>query len=336
MFDATQVAAVKEGIPKLDLGRPFDSLTPVPTCVSDYLEFYGFFETLKSIPADYYWGYRHCVIRGEKYRIASHFWRLPQAKGSVLIAHGLFDHVGLFQGLIRYCLSQGYSVVAVDLPGHGMSDGLPAAIESFDDYALVLKSTLQAFEDQMAVPIFGLGQSTGAAMLMNLVFACERGEWTSPFDRLIFMGPLVRPRSWPSARVVYRLFGRFLSSVQRNFSSPNSHDDEFHRFLCDHDPLQARRIPVSWVRALNEWVDNFPSQPKVETPLLVIQGTADRVVDWRFNIPTIQEHFLNAQVNYIEGAKHHLPNEAEPWRNTIFTSVGQFFRQRAVSMADLA
>lgn len=329
MFDLEQSQQLKQALPDFNLDAPLNSAALPSPLMHNYLEFYGFFETLKAFDLDYYWGVRSCQCGPEPRRVATHLWRLLNAKGTVLLVHGLFDHVGIFQKLISYFLGQGYSVIAVDLPGHGLSSGGATQINSFADYADALVDTLGFFAELIGTkPLYGVGQSTGAAVLMSACFQAKRASLSLGFERLVFLGPLVRPRKWSLSHLAYRLFGRFIQSIQRDFSVPNSHDGEFHNFLRYYDCLQPRRLCISWIGALHKWVQEFPSQPLVDTPLLIVQGTADTVVDWRFNVAVIQEHFPNSQLNYIEGAKHHLANEAEPWRTAVYSGIGHFLRQR--------
>lgn len=328
MLDATQCDQVRRTLPAFSLAEPCLSTVKVDLCLHTYLEYYGFFETFKGIDVEFFWGYRCTKGVG---RIATYHWRMTKSRGYVLLVHGLFDHVGLFLPLVRHLLEQGYSVVALDLPGHGLSDGEPTAIDSFDQYRDALLDALTFFAPLTApLPIYGVGQSTGAAALMSVEFYWHRQNTPSAFERLVFLGPLVRPRQWRAASWAYRLIGRWVKVIGRDFSVANSHDNEFHNFLKSYDPLQARQLSTRWVGALKHWVDGFAAQPVVDTPLLVVQGTGDMVVDWQANVPLIKAHFSCVQVNVIEGAKHHLANEADPWRKAIYTGISQFFRQRVV------
>lgn len=336
MFDAQAAARLKTELADFSLARP-TTLAASPPLLAEYFEHYGFFTTLKDFDGDYFLGHQAVLFGEENIRVATHFWRQPSARGTVVVVHGLFDHVGIFQHLILYLLRQNYSVFAFDLPGHGLSDGAATGVAHFADYSQVLASLLQhltrhAQKAHLALtqPFYGLGQSTGAAVIMGHVFACKRMAEAEPFARLIFFGPLIRPRRWRLSRLSLKLFGGFLDSVHRDMNSPNSHDDEFHHFLRFHDPLQSKRLAVSWVRALDEWIGVCAKAPVVDTPLLIVQGTGDRVVDWRTNIPELKRLFACHQLNYVEGAMHHMVNEADPWRQAIFASVGQFLKQRAV------
>lgn len=328
MLDAKQCHEARLILADFSLTEPCDPIGKIHPCLHNYLEFYGFFEVLKAIEVEFFWGYRSAGTIG---RVATHYWRVPRAKGHVLLVHGLFDHMGLFLPLVRHLLEQGYSVIGIDLPGHGLSDGEATRIDSFNDYRDALLETAQFFEPETAAgPLYGVGQSTGAAALMNVEFFLASAGRASLFERLVFLGPLVQPRKWSVARWFYKLLGRRIKNVARDFSVANTHDIEFHNFLKSYDPLQARRLSTRWVGALDEWVRNFAEQPVVDTPLLIVQGTADMVVDWQANVPLIKAHFTCVQVNMIEGARHHLANEADPWRKAIYTGISQFFRQRAV------
>lgn len=330
MFNEQLCAELRHHLPDFSAERPCNPAGSALTEAAQvYLEFYGFLEVLKDSEVDYFWGYRTCPCAGKNLRIATHHWRLPQARGTVFIVHGLFDHVGLFQDLVAYLLAHRFSVVAVDLPGHGLSEGDATVIRSFFDYAAVVEDTYKFFRWQLPEgPVYGVGQSTGAAVLMALCFRNQQAGEPPAFTRLVFLAPLMRPRQWPWGRLTYRWVGRWIKRIRRDFSFPNSHDAEFHNFLRYNDPLQAKWLSIEWVGALNEWVEGFAAQPKIATPLLIIQGTADRVVDWRHNVPAIQRQFPNSQVNYIKGAMHHLVNEADVWRKAVFSGVGQFIKQR--------
>ena len=77
-----------------------------------------------------------------------------------------------------------------------------------------------------------------------------------------------------------------------------------------------------------EFVSHFEQQPQIKVPLLIVQGTNDHVVDWAYNTKAIQKRFPDSQLSMIEGAMHHLLNEAMPWQQTIYACVTQFLRAR--------
>ncbi len=333
-FDQTASELCRQLLPELDWREPFDLAAPANEPLQLFLEHYGFFDTFKAVHCDFFWGYLCLSDRDTRRRTAVYYWRVARPRGTVVVVHGLFDHIGLYQLLIRHCLQQGLDILALDLPGHGLSDGPPTVIDRFDDYADVVGALVNRWQQSvMSRPerLFGVGQSTGAAVLMTEVF---NTNGPPPYHRLVFLGPLVQPARWRLGQLAFRLVGSIISDIPRRLDIANSHDAEFHNFLNFHDPLQSRSLSLRWVAALDHWVTNFKNQPVSEIPVLIVQGTDDRVVDWQQNLPAIQAHFSRHQVNIIEGARHHLVNEAEPWRSAIFSSVSQFLRERSGGQGD--
>ncbi|MFL0805456.1 MAG: alpha/beta hydrolase [Agarilytica sp.] len=287
-----------------------------------YFETYGF-NRLEN-RAQYSLGYvvldNYEDVKG--YRVATHYWFRENAGATVFVAHGLFDHVGLYLDLIDRLLAEGYSVIAIDFPGHGLSEGEPAAIGDFAEYAHVISGVLDAFPNSLQTPIYAIGQSTGCAAILNYVLAA-RGK---AFQKLVLLAPLIQPRSWHWVNLSYCLLNLFVSSVSRNFTV-NSHREDFHEFLSRHDPLQCRGISVDWVGAMRKWVKHFDSFGAVSIDTLVVQGDADGTVWWERNVPRIQNKITGCQVEMIEGAMHHLVKEGDAWQSQVFSKALGFLKK---------
>jgi lysophospholipase len=279
-----------------------------------YLEFYGI-DYADALPGVFHG--MGCLEAGS-YRIAGHYW-LPEgeARGTVMVVHGYFDHVGLYRHLIRYLLERGYAVVAFDLPGHGLSTGERAAIESFDHYQDVLDAFLPEVRRCLPGPVSAVGQSTGGAILLKRLFE----EGGTEFDRVVLLAPLVEPRLWWFNRFVYFLVHRFRDAVPRKFLA-NSGDDEFTNFLVDKDPLQSRQMPLLWIGAMKAWVDEFKAMPPCDHPVTILQGDDDDTLAWRYNLRQLRRKFPNSRIRLIEGAGHHLVNERRELRQSIFDAMG--------------
>ncbi|MFL0800438.1 MAG: alpha/beta hydrolase [Agarilytica sp.] len=289
--------------------------------LSCYFDTYGF--TRLNHPAQYSLGYvvleNYEDVKG--YRVATHYWFCEGAKATVFIAHGLFDHVGLYLDLVDCLLAENYSVIAIDFPGHGLSEGEPAAIGDFAEYAHVIAGVLDAFPDFYA-PVYAVGQSTGCAAILNYVLAAQG----KVFQKLVLLAPLIQPRGWHLVNVSYCVLNLFMSSVSRSFTV-NSHREGFHEFLSVHDPLQCRGISVDWVGAMRKWVKCFDSYDAISTETLLIQGDADGTVWWERNVPRIKNKISNCQVEMIEGAMHHLVKEGDEWRSQVFSKALQFLKK---------
>ena len=253
------------------------------------------------------------------YQIAVHLWVPEGAAGTAVVIHGYYDHTGLFGHLIRHLINRGLAVMSFDLPGHGLSTGAPASIETFDHYVEAFRATMAALEHHLPQPWHLIGQSTGAAVAMEWLLANEVTRSNNPFASVVLLAPLVRPYLWPLNRVVYEVARRFFTERPRVFRN-NTENGEFLVFLRDHDPLQARVLPVRWVTAMMHWRHRFEARKPTDVAPLVIQGRADTTVDWRYNIKVI-ERLFRPRIFLIPEARHHLVNETPQIRAQIFQAI---------------
>lgn len=324
MFDQHDLLRLQKTFSDFSLDRICRTTNTDLPALYRYLEFYGFLYTLKGLSLEYYCGYRRPEGKLARWgRIATHYWRLNEAKGTVFIVHGLFDHIGLYQPAVRFMLDQGFSVVAIDLPGHGLSDGEPTEIDSFNTYSAVLAETVNYFESKMQGPAYGLGQSTGGAVVLNHCFMAAAKNKPCPYQGIILLAPLVRSARWRWVDTLYKLFSPIVRSVNRSFVS-NSHNEAFNHFLANSDILQARRLSVRWVAAMREWAYTFERKPMLNVPTLLVQGTNDKVVDWRYNVDAIRSKSKQFTLCEIDGAMHHLVNESPEYRRPLVKAVAEF------------
>jgi len=311
-----QIDALRE-----QLGR-FGADAGLPEQAGPFLTFYGldFSEPFPEAQLSMGW-----VPSGE-YKIVTYCWRQPDATDTLLLVHGYLDHVGLFAHLIRFGLMRGYNVLAFDLPGHGLSSGQRAGIDEFSHYSAAIEDVLDA--SGLALQrLRVIAQSTGGAALVDLA---SRGRW--PFEQTVLLAPLVRPVDWWQVRLMHTLAHRFIDDVPRKFAK-NSTDLDFLQFV-QRDPLQSRRIQVSWVGALKRWLSGLQFTDLGVGPALVIQGREDSTVDWRYNMRRIETLFPGSTIEYLPEAGHHLANESERWRNLYLASINAYFDNSAAAERD--
>ncbi len=271
-------------------------------------------------------------IRGVKHRfgqleagsfaIACHHWQPDVAKGTLFLVHGYTDNVGTMQHVIRFLLQKHWAVVAFDLPGHGLSSGEQASIDSFDQYRQVLFDVLQQLRDKTPQPWHTLGQSTGAAVIMNYLVSYPDQPH---IQQALLLAPLIRSYGWHRDRFLFAWIKPFVSSVHRVFSR-SSHDDDYLDFVRHKDPLQPLRTPVAWIASMRDWVAKFTELTPQRRQLMIIQGDQDQTVDWQYNLMEIEQVFPLAEVYMVSGARHQLVNEALAWRGQVFQLIEKWLR----------
>lgn len=257
------------------------------------------------------------------HRIACQSWWPENPVATVIVLHGYFDHMGLYGHVLDWALSNQCAVLMCDLPGHGLSSGMAASIDSFTEYQTVLQGLFgQADKLQLPQPWHLFGQSTGAGILVEHLLSADQ----SPAQgKAALLAPLVRSSNWRKTTWTYHAVRHFTQQVPRRFSE-NSSDPEFLAFLRQKDPLQSRLLMTRWVGAMMDWERRIQKLPSSNRTPIVIQGECDQTVDWRYNLPWLKQRFAQLQPLQITTARHHLVNEAEPLRETIFAYLTEQLR----------
>jgi len=256
------------------------------------------------------------------YEIVSQVW-WPDAPpvATLFVIHGFYDHMGLYRHVIEWGLNRGFVVIACDLPGHGLSSGERASIDDFAQYQAVLQGLfIEAQSLQLPQPWHLCGQSTGGAIVLDHLL--RYGEQSPAQGKAILLSPLVRPKDWGWSKLSYYLLRPFVKGIARRFSE-NSNDPAFLPFL-QADPLQPLRLPTAWVGALARWIPRIESaSPSARQPL-VVQGQADKTVDWQHNLEVLKTRFNQPRVLLLPEARHHLANETAAIREQYFGFLDQY------------
>lgn len=260
------------------------------------------------------------------YRLAVQRWMCPNARGTAIIVHGYYDHLGLYGSLIDFCLREQLNVVAFDLPGHGLSSGEQASISSFQEYDAVLAALTEQVQANMSGPFVAFGQSTGGAILINYLLTRSLNKATSPFADVVLLAPLVRPVGWRKGLWMQPVVRLFTKRMKRHHGDSSS-DLDFLDFVRTQDPLQSLTLSVRWVGALMQWMRWIEQHAPVSAPVFVVQGDQDGTVDWRYNMKVIAEKFLERQLFVLDDGRHHLVNESLDKRADMYAAIGERLKQ---------
>ena len=315
-FDQASIRWLQQHLPPFSL-EPTPDDWVAPPQLQAYLDFYQINFTSR-LAATHRFGY----LDWRDYRIALHCWQPAAPRGTLVIVHGYYDHTGIFARAIEFGLAQQLAVVIFDLPGHGLSSGERSAIASFDIYGDLLEQVLSLSLAQLPRPCFALGQSTGGAILLNHLWRYP--QQAAQLHKIALCAPLILPRGWGAGRLLYWLVRPFIRRLKRG-RSLSSHDLAFVSFIEAGDPLQDKTLSLQWVGAMKAWHEYFRQLPLNDRELLVLQGTGDMTVDWRYNLPLLQQKLPNAGVEYLPDAGHQLVNESDKYRLPLFARLANFF-----------
>ena len=320
-FDQFSAAALLKSLPPFSAEMPW--VDRASSGLLQYLDFYQLPIPRGDIKL------RAGEINQQGQTIATLCWAPENPVGSVIIVHGYMDHIGLFNHLIEHLLGCQLNVICFDLPGHGLSAGQPGFILDYADYVGALNAVVSESQAMFNLPLQAIGQSMGGAVLLKHLMTFD-SNGSYPFTHLNLLAPLLKPKGWGLSRWLFSLMRHFRESSKRQFR-PSSFDLEFLAFVKDKDPVQPRKVPMVWVGALNLWIkefDNYPAcaklidnKPVNKCSINLIQGTGDKTLDWEANLIEFKRKLPNLKVQLIPDANHHLVNEIEPLRRTIFAAL---------------
>jgi alpha-beta hydrolase superfamily lysophospholipase len=199
--------------------------------------------------------------------------------GVVVIAHGFAEHGGRYAAVAERLVADGIAVRAADHRGHGLSEGKRTSIVRFGDYVDDLTTVIaQARARWPSLRIVLLGHSMGGLVALDL--AVRPG---GPVDGLVLSAPAACPREVSRFTLAA---GRALSRVAPNtgvlrlplnrISRDPAVVDAYNKDpLVFRTPIRAR-LGAEMLDAMDRVEAGLPS---LRTPLLVMQGTADGLVD---------------------------------------------------------
>jgi acylglycerol lipase len=247
--------------------------------------------------------------------------------GVVVIAHGFAEHSGRYAPVAARLVADGLAVRAPDHRGHGLSEGKRTSVVRFDDYVDDLTTVVeQAREEWASRRVILLGHSMGGLIALRL--AVRAGV---PIDGLVVSAPAACPRD--VSRLTLTV-GRALSRLAPNTGVLRLPLNRISRDPAvvdayNHDPLVFRtpiraRLGAEMLTAMDRVEAGLP---ELRTPLLVMQGTADGLVDPGCG-PHVYERAGSADktLKMYDGLWHEIFNEPE--RDHVLDDLATWVRVR--------
>ena len=287
--------------------------------VIEYFRFYGLDFENQFQGLQHFFGY----FQSGEIMLAGHIYEPAEYKATVIIAHGFFDHCGQMNHLIEHLLNEGFAVAAFDFPGHGLSGGERAAIDDFAQYSRALVDFAGEVKARLDGSIHFVGHSTGGAAMIDYLLTAE----DSIFDKVVLAAPLVHCAGWELSKVSMLDKLELVKHIPRVFRN-NSTDKAFLDFVKNEDTLHSRELPLKWVCALHSWNEKIAGLDSCDRAVMVLQGAADKTVDWRYNVKFLKDKFTLIKINMVENARHELLNESVEIREDVFFQITHYLESK--------
>ena len=239
-------------------------------------------------------------------------WRPEgEVRSAICFIHGLGDHSGRYSHLAGHLNRSGHAFLAVDLRGHGRSEGKRGLIPKFDylmdDISLLLSEAQRRYPKH---PILIYGHSMGGNLVIN--HAIRRRPpiagviASAPLLRMAFEPPLWKKILGQITRILWPAM-----SVSNSLSSKDlSHDPEVVR-AYDDDPLVHDRVSVRFldIREAGSWA--LKNAVEFPVPLLLMHGSADRITDFSASEKFAASAGDGCTLEIWDGLYHEIHNEPE-------------------------
>lgn len=253
-----------------------------------------------------------------------------ESKGLLIITHGVRDHSGSYLEVIEFFNKSGVDVLRYDLRGHGLSKGERGHVDSFETFVADLKRMVElAREERPDRPVFIFGQSMGGLITYRYLLNQQNTELidgailSAPAINLpelskgekfkLFFAPVARKLN-PTSRIEQPIDYNQLSDV--DISDRLENDENILSFITislAHEIVKASKS----IHKENEL-------PGDETPIMLIQGTLDTVVNAQANLQFAEKITTEENIHSLEGVLHDPHHHSAPIRDDYFQRLLSF------------
>lgn len=239
-------------------------------------------------------------------------WRPPgETKGTLVLVHGLKDYSDRYTELAYAAVARGYAVHALDLRGHGDSQGDRVWVDRFGEYVDDLgRFVAMVQKEEPGKPLFLLGHSMGGA-IVTLYAATEKPKLAG-----LITSAAALERDAPAGLVGVV---KFFSVVAPKLAVFDLDDARFSRDpkvveSMKSDPLiYDGKGPARTASELLGAIETLREKaPQITVPLLSLHGTEDKVTP-PSGSAWLVEHVgsKDKQLHSFQGLVHDLLHEPE-------------------------
>jgi acylglycerol lipase len=238
-------------------------------------------------------------------KLAYRAWPVDGAGITFAVVHGLGDHSGRYAPFAEAMARHGTSTYALDLRGHGQSEGQRGHVDSWTQWTDDVSAFVRHVEGIGAAEVVPVGHSFGGAALLSTVLAgklpnSKRFVVSSPALMLRLKAPAWKVAVAPFAsRVVPRL-------AMDNEVDPGA-ISRIPEVVAAYraDPLVHNRISSRmFIEWQNATVDILARAAQIKVPFLVLAGAADPLIDPEGSRRLHEGAPSQSQLHLLEGRYH--------------------------------
>jgi acylglycerol lipase len=213
-------------------------------------------------------------------KLAYRAWPLSGSNLTFAVVHGHGEHSGRYERFARGMSAYQMATYAVDLRGHGESDGRRGHVDSWSQWVDDAAAFVQHVEDETRGEVVPLGHSFGGVVMLSTA----RAGKLSKARRFIVSNPALRLTKevpgWLSSasKVMAKFAPRLTLGNNVDAASVSRIPEVVEAYRTD--PLVHNKITT---KLYAEWrtasKDNLDHAGDIKLPFLILAGTADPLID---------------------------------------------------------
>lgn len=253
-------------------------------------------------------------------------WPLQDSAITFAVVHGLGEHSGRYERFARGMAKFGMGTYALDLRGHGQSQGQRGHVDSWsqwvDDAAAFVRHVYEVVPGEV-VP---LGHSFGGAVMLSTVLSgklprSERFVVSSPALRLKVAVP-----GWKMS------LGKMASRVTPRLSMSNEVDPGTVSRIPEvveayrTDPLVHAKISSrTYTELVRAQQEIFARANEIKIPFLILAGTDDKLIDPQGSVDLHAKASAKSELRLLEGRYHEPFNDLGD--QEVFAMIAEWLRR---------
>ena len=196
------------------------------------------------------------------------------------VVHGLGEHSGRYQRFAEGMGKFGMATYAIDLRGHGKSDGQRGHVDDWSQFVDDATNFLYHVQTQAKGEVVPVGHSFGGVVVLSMALA---GKLTNA-RRFVLSSPALKLKAsvpgWKTtlARLVSSVGPKVAMSNEVDAATVSRIPEIVEAYRTDplvHGKISAR-LYTEWQKAA---ATDLQRAAEITLPFLILAGTADRLID---------------------------------------------------------
>jgi alpha-beta hydrolase superfamily lysophospholipase len=259
-------------------------------------------------------------------RLAYRGWPVKDASITFAAIHGLGEHSGRYERFAHGMAKFQMGAYAVDLRGHGQSQGQRGHIDSWSQWTDDAAAFVRHVQEHVPGEVVPVGHSFGGAILLSTILAGKLPRTR----RFVLSSPALRVKvAVPGWKMT---LGKVTSRITPRLSLSNEVDPATVSRIPEvveayrTDPLVHSKISSrTYTELLGAQNDIFARAAEIKIPFLILAGTDDKLIDPQGSVALHEKAPAMSELHLLQGRYHEPFNDRDD--QEVFSMIAEWLRK---------